>query len=358
MALTYDEYWRKKALGNQVGITATDAYRSALEYAETKYDNSVTSAENAYTAADKAATTALGQNQALVSDAYRRDLATYGRKAEALAQSGLTGSGYSDNLARDAYASRQQGMSEAQLAYSKALTDAASAKELAIGAAEDKRIADEYSATAAYQTALAEVEKNAANTALTRAELIDIVNAADTSAPEEVEKALLAGIITADEANTYRDNWNAAIDPATAFRSTDGAYMSSADAKALVRAYKASPWADATKAAALDEEYAKRYVGEATTFSEAKVSGRHNTTVVTVGVGDNKKNYRLDASREEKDETVVHAAEKVPDDTLFSVGGKPYVKRDGKVYFVYQSPYAGADKDYSDLLAQLGIMQN
>ena len=358
MALTYDEYWRKKTMENKVGITAADAYSSALDYAGKKYESAVTSAENAYTAAENAATTALGQNQALVSDAYRRDLATYGRKAEALAQAGLTGSGYSDNLARDAYASRQQGMSEAQLAYSKTLADAASAKELAIGAAADEKMANEYSATAAYQTALAEVEKNAANTALSRAELLDLVNAADTSAPDEVEKALLGGVITADEANAYRDNWNAAIDPATAFRSTDGAYMSSADAKALVRAYKASPWADATKAAALDEEYAKRYAGEATTFSEAKVSGRHDMTVVTVGVGDNKKHYRLDASREEKDETVVHAAEKVPDDTLFSVGGKPYVKRDGKVYFVYQGPYTGADKDYSALLTQLGIMQN
>ena len=357
MALTYDEYWRKKALENQVGITATDAYNSALAYAGTKHDNAVSAAENAYTAADKAATTALGQNQALVSDAYRRDLATYGRKAEALAQAGLTGSGYSDNIARDAYATRQQGMSEAQLAYSKALTDAASAKELAIGAAKDKRIADEYSATAAYQTALAEVEKNSADTALTRAELLDIVNAADTSAPDEVERALLGGVITADEANAYRDNWNSAIDPATAFRSTDGAYMSSADAKALVRAYKASPWADATKAAALDEEYAKRYAGEATTFSEAKVGSTYaNLTMVSLGVGDNKKFYRLDASREEKDETVVHAAEKVPEGTLFSVGGKPYVKRDGKVYFVSKGKHSGAEKEYSDLLTQLGIM--
>lgn len=329
MALTYDEYWRKKALENQVGITATDAYRSALDYAETKYDNSVSAAGNAYTAASSAAETALGQNQALVSDAYRRDLATYGRKAEALAQSGLTGSGYSDNLARDAYASRQQGMSEAQLAYSKALTDAASAKELAIGAAKDEKLANEYSATAAYQTALAEVEKNAADTALTRTELLDIVNSADTSAPDEVERALLGGVITADEANTYRDAWNAAINPNSAF-TVDGASMPKEDADALLRAYKSNPWADATKVAALEDKYREIYEGDT---SEGQRLGQVYTgQTIQIVTNERGSKAKMKVGKAVTSPNVLSAASNLADGAVFTYGVSKYLKQGDKVY--------------------------
>lgn len=48
---------------------------------------------------------------------YARSLTTYGEKAEQLGQMGLTGSGFSDNLERDAYAAKQQALSEIEKNY-------------------------------------------------------------------------------------------------------------------------------------------------------------------------------------------------------------------------------------------------
>lgn len=53
---------------------------------------------------------------------YARQLATYGKNAEALAQAGLTGSGYSDNLTAAAYAAKQSGKESAMNAYQQILT--------------------------------------------------------------------------------------------------------------------------------------------------------------------------------------------------------------------------------------------
>ena len=348
--LLYDEWLKQKR--EEQSRLAKEAYDSALGASESLYANALAGADATYKAAEKAAGTALGQNQTFVEDAYRRDLATYGRKAEALAQSGLTGSGYSDNLARDAYASRQQGMSEAQLAYSKALTDAASAKELAIGAAKDKKIAADYTADAAYRSALAEIDKRNAENSLTRAEVLELVNSVDTSAPDEVEKALLAGVITAEEANSYRDAWNSAINPESAF-TVNGAAMTKADADALLRAYKSSPWADATKVAALEKEHAKMYVGNATILPNAAL-GIGTGSMTTIKIGD--KVTRVDASHETGDQTVLHAAQDLQDNTVFSVGGKLYIKRDGKAYKVYKGQYTGASEQYDELLASLGLL--
>ena len=54
---------------------------------------------------------------AAVNSAHERNLATYGQRAEQLAQAGLTGSGYSDNLERDAYAAKQQALAEIEKTY-------------------------------------------------------------------------------------------------------------------------------------------------------------------------------------------------------------------------------------------------
>jgi hypothetical protein len=328
--LSYDEWLKQKR--DEQSRLAKEAYDSALGASESLYANALAGADATYKAAETAAGTALGQNQTFVEDAYRRDLATYGRKAEALAQSGLTGSGYSDNLARDAYASRQQGMSEAQLAYSKALTDAASAKELAIGAAEDKKIAADYTADAAYRSALADIDQRNAENSLTRAEVLDLVNSVDTSAPDEVEKALLAGVITAEEANSYRDAWNSAINPESAF-TVNGAEMTKADAYALLRAYKTSPWADATKVAALEAKYREIYEGDTSAGWRAAPGFTNISRGYHIQVRNDQGEKRtMTAGPAVSDTAVVRAASNLANGAVFTYGGNEYIKDSDKVY--------------------------
>lgn len=52
-----------------------------------------------------------------VNSEHERNLATYGQRAEQLAQAGLTGSGFSDNMTRDAYAAKQQALAEIEKTY-------------------------------------------------------------------------------------------------------------------------------------------------------------------------------------------------------------------------------------------------
>ena len=93
---------------------------------------------------DKSVATAgevLGENRAAVDYNYNRSTTGYGMLAEQLAQSGLSTSGYSDNLTRDAYASRQTGYSDAYKIYSDSVQKAA----------DDKAAADRTLDLEAYQ---------------------------------------------------------------------------------------------------------------------------------------------------------------------------------------------------------------
>lgn len=59
----------------------------------------------------------LNEQQTAANAAFERSKPTYGMMAEQMAQSGLTGSGYSDNITRDAYAARQAGYDSAYKTY-------------------------------------------------------------------------------------------------------------------------------------------------------------------------------------------------------------------------------------------------
>ena len=96
---------------------ANDAYAAAESAAATARDSAYSYAEGERVRAEEAARTGLSdanaaadarQSQSIVlaNDAFERDKVTYGQAAERLAQAGLTGSGFSDNLTRDAFASR------------------------------------------------------------------------------------------------------------------------------------------------------------------------------------------------------------------------------------------------------------
>lgn len=64
---------------------------------------------NMYAEADRR----LAEAKSAAESSFERNRVTYGETAERLGQMGLTGSGYSDNMMRDAYAARAQGISAA-----------------------------------------------------------------------------------------------------------------------------------------------------------------------------------------------------------------------------------------------------
>ena len=89
MALKYEEY-----------------LKMLKDNATQKYDATIDSAKGT-----------LKEQQTAADAVFERSKPTYGMMAEQLAQSGLSGSGYSDNITRDAYAARQASYDNAHKIY-------------------------------------------------------------------------------------------------------------------------------------------------------------------------------------------------------------------------------------------------
>ncbi len=78
--------------------------------------------QNKTAAIERAGNTKKESNVAAQND-FLRSQATYGQLAEQLSQAGLAGSGYSDNMTRDAYASRQEAYAASECTYADTLRD-------------------------------------------------------------------------------------------------------------------------------------------------------------------------------------------------------------------------------------------
>jgi hypothetical protein len=162
---------------------AIDAnYAAALAQADATRQQGISSANQATAAAN---------------DAYERDKVTYGMAAEQLAQSGLSQSGYSDNLARDAYATRGMMYADAQRM---------------AAAAEQKAVADKAAADAEYRGALSYADAEKAKDDL----VLGTGAKAQAKAYEDYAKYTLADIdndtlLTPEQKQTIKSTRNTAI---------------------------------------------------------------------------------------------------------------------------------------------------
>ena len=74
------------------------------------------------------------------NETYERNKVSYGQNAESLAQAGLTGSGYSDNLMRDAFATRQTAIAAVEDAYRRDEKELLSSYKDHLQEEEDKKL--------------------------------------------------------------------------------------------------------------------------------------------------------------------------------------------------------------------------
>lgn len=167
----------------------TNSYMSYEEYIQNKKDKTVKYADDTYAAAETAAGTArdttisyaageraraeavagtglsdatkaagerLRGSIAQADDTFERDKVTYGQAAERLAQAGLTGSGFSDNMTRDAFASRAALYSDANRTYAAEKNAAEVTYRDAMAKAESDEAKLKYGAQATYDTTMTE----------------------------------------------------------------------------------------------------------------------------------------------------------------------------------------------------------
>lgn len=150
----YNPYMIYKQWLDNENARLAESFNGAITYAAEERRRKEQAALLAKQEADAAATERYDAALLKANDAFERDRVTYGQAAERLAQAGLTGSGVSDNMTRDAYASRALLYSDANRTkaaeeHSNALTYRDAMEKAASDEADLKYAAEESKKTAA-----------------------------------------------------------------------------------------------------------------------------------------------------------------------------------------------------------------
>ncbi len=319
------------------------AYDTAMRAADTQKGAAMGAAQAQKESAITAAGDTLAGSLAGAEANYKRARVNYGVTAERMAQAGLTGSGYSDNLARDAYAMRQASMDNARVAYGDAVERAnyaygqaqreayathaseQSNAELAalegLSAIGEQREKDYLSLLESAKTGAlspkdialvtegkgfsedqvkqlkAEAEKQF------RSEMLTYLDSTDPNMDyQTVEWAEGQGYITPDELQAIQTNWRQITNTgASAFQDDDGNYISKEAAKAYIDRYAANPWHSEEGLAELQAAYDNTYKPQ-TGVKDAEGKPDYKTKEGAVeydrgksryGFGDEGDNFRL-----------------------------------------------------------------
>lgn len=116
-------------------------------YINEGYDKQVASADKA-----------LGEAKADADASFERSKSAYGMRAEQLAQSGLAGSGYSDNLTREAYAARQAGYDSAYKTYNEMLRSAEQERTSSLLKLDEARLNEEKALEDSFEEFIAAID--------------------------------------------------------------------------------------------------------------------------------------------------------------------------------------------------------
>lgn len=387
------------------GLTVGNSDR--VKYVEAAYDTAMRAADTQKESAITAAGDTLAGSLAGAEANYKRARVKYGVNAERMAQAGLTGSGYSDNLARDAYAMRQASMDNARVAYG----DAVERANYAYGDAKTKAETDAIGALAGIRDqmdkeyiGLLESAKTGAlspkDIALVtegkgfsedqvkqlkdeaekqfRSEMLTYLDSTDPNMDyQTVEWAEGQGYITPDELQAIQTNWRQITNTgASAFQDDDGNYISKEAAKAYIDRYAANPWHSEEGLKELQAAYDNTYEPQTGVKDEqGKPDYKHKDGAVEYdrgmskhGFADEGDNFRLkvtNGKREGQDKwfmvesggqviddpRVESAAKDVSEGVAFAYGGKVYIKDGGNVYLVRAR--GSNQKSYQELLDYL-----
>ena len=359
----------------------------------------------AYKAAEKKkaqdqllASETLAADTAAANNALARTRVTYGQNAERLAQAGLTGSGYSDNITREAYALRQNAVSDARVKYHDSMRTAADT-ELATQYAADAQLATglgqlDTQKTAKFDALLAgvkdgtytpaEASKQAELQGLNDQQSAMLQTAIDmykNQAIEElnaalsdgsityamVENAKAAGVIDQVKADDYNKQWRDKIQVGTDVfiqgKDENGkdVFYSDVEAQRILNEYKNdprlidengnNPTYDALKKiydgkyAGKDEngKYIFKDIGAKYNFGaegagwKGKVGDNFS---VSIGEGDSKQIFRVQSGGEVTDTEITDKAADVDEGSVFKYGNKLYIKHNGRVFLIEQRPWA------------------
>lgn len=357
IVLDFAEYTKRKK------EAIDSAHDSAIEYAEAARNSAYTSAANARADAEALAGENLSAQQAAVEAAYRRAQTGYGRQAESLARAGLTGSGYSDNLVRDAYATRASGNMAAQQAYGDAMLAAQQTENAAKAKAAAEFDLAKYTADAAKlkaETDLdAEMYMKGEEESGSKAAFDALVARTDEGAAAEAERLVGLGILSPEERDSAKTQWNTNIptDDA-AFTDGNGAYLSKKQAEDALDAYRSNAWKDETKLKELEATYAKLYTPKTVAGIEYNGDRDLSSEGRNFSIDYDGTTYYLQSAGEVTKGNVVSVAQDLEDGTVFALGGELYVKKnvDGEshVYAIEKRGWAnGKTNSYTLLLAKL-----
>lgn len=339
--------------------------------------------------AEAAAQTTLEAETRTAQSNFDRSQVTYGALAEQLGQMGLTGSGYSDNLTRDAYATRQKALSDAHVTYANAMRAAADNE------ADGKMTASlsyKSGQTAAYEKILANASAGLYTSAQLeaamapygfseeqRTTLINIANEAhSTTAVGDYKGKIESGTLSAADAKRIdedtlisdlektelKNQWLNRIDTSeSAFYTLDAegnaTYLSKDAADRMVDEYKLHPWlSDQAKTdmrEIFNEIYSVKRQGVSFNndggwwiFGSTDTGSEGNNFSVVAADG---KKYRVEYGGEVKDREVTEVASNVADNEVFFYRGHIYIKHGDKTYLIQKRK--GSDGSHYDSLKKL-----
>lgn len=378
------------------GITVGNNDR--VKYVEAAYDTAMRAADTQKEGAIKAAGDTLAGSLAGAEANYKRARVNYGVTAERMAQAGLTGSGYSDNLARDAYAMRQASMDNARVAYgdaveranytygdakTKAETDAIGALA---GAFENNQqdFAKYLGAVKTGEITPVEAERLAAGLGLGEDQLKMIKDAGlaygrdtvvtDVNSPEfsasAIEAAVDQGYLKREDADDIKAKWLADVMNDESAFMVDGALMAAEDAERMVKDYENHAWADPATAEAFRKAFENTYgnvSGLVTPSVKFKVDNwttglekEGNDFIISLQNKDGtNKTFKVESGGEVVNEKIISAAKDLENGAVFGYDGKAYIYKNGRVYAVrgtgggalstdaYDAIFKGKDFSYS-----------
>lgn len=344
------------------------------------------------------ASNALAADTAAADNALARARVTYGRNAEMLGQAGLTGSGYSDNITREAYALRQNAVSDARVKYNDSMRTAADT-ELATKYAADSQLASglgllDTQKTANFEKLLAgvkdgtytpaEASKQAELQGLNDQQSAMLQTAIDmykNQAIEElnaalsdgsityamVENAKAAGVIDQVKADDYNKQWRDKIQVGTDVfiqgkdENGEDMFYDDVTAQQILNEYKNDPRlidenGNNPTYEALKKIYDEKYAGkdENGKYIFKDIGAKYNFGAegagwkgkvgdnfsVSIGEGDSKQIFRVQSGGEVTDTEITDKAADVEEGSVFQYANKLYIKHNGRVFLIEQRPWA------------------
>ena len=350
----------------------------------------------------------LKEQQTAADAVFERSKPTYGMMAEQLAQSGLSGSGYSDNITRDAYAARQASYDNAHKIYGDTVRVAEQTKYADLLAAEREGLSYSEKIAEAFSTyydgisageSIDSIKNIVASNGFTKGQADALWSKAGwgSAMPTDVYDGLF-GTMTEEGGETPAttpgstptvfpspnttnaiDAWRSNLGEITVdnFKPVYDALVSGDPAaKDAIMAFlreapKLGGMTDTSQGSTVaDYLYSKGVIGYET-WKEAKAEAEADDELIDTAAtgitvkrglklkeGDNFKaevknkdgstsTYNVQIGSRQTDPMLLNRANEIADGTLFAYNGTIYVKQDGQVWDVEKRPWGGYGK-YAD----------